>query len=122
MTEQYAAHDVFLMPSLTEGSPLSLLEAMAAGVPVVAARAGGIPDVVTHGVDGLLFDVMDAPAGAAEVCSLLQDPELAGRLGQAGQRRVSALTWRAAAEAVDAAARRVLEQDPGRAAASRRNP
>jgi glycosyltransferase involved in cell wall biosynthesis len=103
MATVYAEHDLFLMPSLTEGSPLSLLEAMAAGMPVAAARVGGIPDVVTHERDGLLFPRMDAEAGAAQVCRLLGDPALAARLGRAARERMRELPWAAAARTLEAA-------------------
>lgn len=56
LASAFASSDVFLFPSRTETLGLVLLEAMAAGCPVVAARAGGIPDIVTDGVNGVLFD------------------------------------------------------------------
>jgi glycosyltransferase involved in cell wall biosynthesis len=108
MRDQFVAHDIFLMPSLSEGSPLALLEAMAAMLPVVASRVGGIPDVVTHGVDGLLFDPLDPDGGADLVCRLLGDPAEAHRLGRAGQERVRSLTWEATSRCVVAAVERVL--------------
>lgn len=56
LASAFASSDVFLFPSRTETLGLVLLEAMAAGCPVVAARAGGIPDIVSDGVNGYLFD------------------------------------------------------------------
>src|SRR4029077_3824290 len=50
----YEAFDVFLLPSANEGTPVSVIEALAAGKPVVATRVGGVPDVVRDGVDGYL--------------------------------------------------------------------
>jgi glycosyltransferase involved in cell wall biosynthesis len=55
----YASADAFIFPSRTETLGLVLLEAMAAGCPVVAANSGGIPDIVTDGVNGFLFDPRD---------------------------------------------------------------
>ncbi|HEU5086857.1 MAG TPA: glycosyltransferase, partial [Roseiflexaceae bacterium] len=64
------------------------------GVPVIGARAGGIPDVIRDGVDGLLVPYGDSPALAAAVQYLVQHPDDARRLGAAGQARVlRKLTW-----------------------------
>ena len=103
LVAQYASHDVFLMPSLSEGSSLALLEAMAAGLPVVATAVGGNPDIVTDGVDGLLFPPEDSGMGAAHVCRVLQDSPAAARLGQAGALRAQGLSWRRSSQALIAA-------------------
>jgi glycosyltransferase involved in cell wall biosynthesis len=108
MIEQFASHDLFLMPSLNEGSPLALLEAMAAGLPVVAGRAGGIPDIVAHERSGLLFDPLDPAAGAEQVCRMLEDAALRRSLAEAGQRRARELTWDQAAAVLELAAARAL--------------
>jgi L-malate glycosyltransferase len=79
--------DVLVVPSLTEGSPLIVLEAMAAGVPVVASAVGGIPDQVRHGVEGILVPPDDPDALAGALGALLGDPAHAHRLGEAGRRR-----------------------------------
>jgi len=97
MRRQYVSHDICLMPSLSEGSPLSLLEAMAAGMPVVATAVGGISQIVTDGCDGLLFPSMDEQDGARRVCVLMQDAALRRRLGQAARERAGALSWCASA-------------------------
>jgi glycosyltransferase involved in cell wall biosynthesis len=106
------------MPSISEGSPLSLLEALAAGRPAVAARVGGIPDVVTHEADGLLFPALDVGAGAEQVCRLLADPTLARRLGSAGRERARDLTWAATAGALAAALGDLALPQPSRRLAS----
>ncbi len=93
LIDQYARHDVFLMPSLSEGSSLALLEAMAAGMPVVATRAGGIPDVIAHESNGLLFNTSNTDEGAAQVCRLLTQPELSMRLGLAARTSAQERTW-----------------------------
>lgn len=114
MAELYASHDVLLMPSLSEGSPLALLEAMAAGVVVVAARTGGIPNIVTHDRDGLLFETMDIADAAAQVCRVLAESDDAARLGRAGRERALRLSWdssaRTLSDAVEAAARVGVER------------
>jgi glycosyltransferase involved in cell wall biosynthesis len=80
--------NVSVLPSLSEGLSNVLLEAMAAGVPVVATRVGGTPEAVEHGETGLLEPPGD-PQGLAEaVASLLANSELATRLGAAGRRAV----------------------------------
>jgi len=76
---------VFALPSHAEGLPMSLLEAMAAGCPVVASRVGGIPDAVREGTDGLLVGAGDVPALAAALARVLADRDLAARLGGSAQ-------------------------------------
>ena len=76
---------VLALPSHAEGSPMCLLEAMAAGVPVVATAVGGIPDVVRHGVNGLLVAPGDAAELERALRRLLRDPRLAAALGAAGR-------------------------------------
>ncbi len=76
-----ARASVFVLPSHAEGLPVALLEAMAAGCPVVATRVGGIPDLVTDGVDGLLVPPRDPEALANAIRRVLTDPTLARHLG-----------------------------------------
>jgi glycosyltransferase involved in cell wall biosynthesis len=86
--EILALLDVFVLPSLWEGLPVALLEAMAAGLPVVATRVGGVPEVVIDGVTGLLVPPRDPEALSETILRLLQDSDLRHRMGQAGQERV----------------------------------
>lgn len=81
------AFDIFVMSSVTEGLGTSLLDAMAAARPIVATRAGGIPEVVEDGVTGLLVPPGDGPALAAAILSLLADEDWRRRLGEAGLAR-----------------------------------
>jgi glycosyltransferase involved in cell wall biosynthesis len=86
------AFDVFALPSLHEGMPVSLLEAMALGVPAVATRVGGVPEVVTSGRDGVLVRAGDEAALASALEDLLRDPARRAALGEAaadGARRFS---------------------------------
>jgi glycosyltransferase involved in cell wall biosynthesis len=82
-----ASCDLFVLPSLFEGLPLSILEAMAAGKPVIATAVPGTREVVREGETGLLFPPGDAPALARAITTVLTDRGLASRLGRAGQAR-----------------------------------
>jgi len=79
---------VAVLPSLREAQGISILEAMARRRPVVASAVGGIPEVITSGVDGLLVPPADPGALAAAVVSLLGSPVLRERIGEAGYRTV----------------------------------
>jgi glycosyltransferase involved in cell wall biosynthesis len=85
--EQLAAADGFVLPTRWEGLPYSILEAMAAGLPVVASRVGGIPEEVEDGVTGLLVPRDDSAALAAALAALGADGEQARALGRAGHER-----------------------------------
>ena len=80
--------DIFVYPSLLEGLGTSLLDAMAAEVPVVATTTGGIPEVVSNGVNGILVPPRNPQALAKAVVTILQNNELAKKLGQAGRETV----------------------------------
>jgi glycosyltransferase involved in cell wall biosynthesis len=82
------AFDVCALPSTTEGLPIVLLEAMAAGVPVVATPVGGVPELVSDGETGLLVPPGDAEALAAAIGRLLAEPETARRLAANARARV----------------------------------
>jgi glycosyltransferase involved in cell wall biosynthesis len=79
---------VFVLPSYAEGLPMSLLEAMAAGLPVVATEVGGIPDVVTDGVNGFLFRPGDSATLERLLRRLMHDPQLGMRIGTAARETV----------------------------------
>jgi glycosyltransferase involved in cell wall biosynthesis len=84
----YAIADVLVLPSHREGLPTVVLEAQAAGKPVVGASATGIVDLVVDGETGLLFPVRDVPALAEALAKLITDKALASKLGLAGQEQV----------------------------------
>lgn len=79
---------LFALPSLAEGTPVSLLEAMACGLPVVASNVGGIPEVIQDGEQGSLVPAADSAALAAAIARYVQDPALAARHGRAARERI----------------------------------
>jgi glycosyltransferase involved in cell wall biosynthesis len=81
---------VFVLPSHAEALPMSLLEAMAAGCPVIATRVGGIPDLVRDGENGLLVPPGEPAALAAALQRLLRDRALAARLGEQARATIAA--------------------------------
>jgi glycosyltransferase involved in cell wall biosynthesis len=85
-----AAADVFVMPSLWEGLPLAILEAMFAGKPVIASAISGIPEAIESGVQGLLVPAGDAPSLSRALRELLGDPARRAAFGAAGRRRAEA--------------------------------
>src|SRR5712692_6652332 len=80
--------DLFVMSSVAEGLGTSLLDAMACSRPIVATRAGGIPEIVEDGVNGLLVPPRDHPALATAIVRALKDGDLRRRMGEAGFARV----------------------------------
>jgi glycosyltransferase involved in cell wall biosynthesis len=102
----YAEANVFVLPSRHEGLGLPCLEAMAAGTPVVAARAGALPETVAGA--GELVDPDDPDSFTAAVVGLLDDPARAARLVAAGRERAAGRTWTRTAELTDRAVHEAL--------------
>jgi glycosyltransferase involved in cell wall biosynthesis len=84
----FGAFDVFVLPSGNEGTPVTAIEALASGCPVVATRVGGVPDVVRDGEDGFLVDPGAVDDLADRLAQLANDPDLRRRMGKAGRARV----------------------------------
>jgi glycosyltransferase involved in cell wall biosynthesis len=76
-----------VLPSDTEGLPLSVLEAMAVGLPIIASRVGGLPELVDDGKEGILVTPGDSEGLAEAIQRVIQDPLLRARLGQSARIR-----------------------------------
>jgi glycosyltransferase involved in cell wall biosynthesis len=114
VTDVLAAADALVMPSRHEGLGVAVLEAMAAALPVVASRIGGLPEAVVDEVTGLLVPPGDAEALAAALTRLAEDRASAARLGVAGAQRVRArFSMEAMAHGTLAVYRRVLAREVG---------
>lgn len=85
----YAAIDIFVLPSLNEGLPMTILEAMAASKPVIATRVGAIPSLIKDGDTGLLVDPRDSDGLRNAIARLLTNVDICGRIGAAGHEWVS---------------------------------
>jgi glycosyltransferase involved in cell wall biosynthesis len=84
----YRLFDAFVLPSVNEGTPVSAIEALASGTPVVANRVGGVPDVVRDGLDGFLVDPGDVTSAGAKLAMLAGGDGLRKKMGEAGRERV----------------------------------
>jgi glycosyltransferase involved in cell wall biosynthesis len=94
----YAAADAFIFPSRTETLGLVLLEAMAAGCPAIAARSGGIPDIITDGQNGYLFDPQDPQGAIVATQKLFADPAANLQLRENARTEAERWGWAAATQ------------------------
>jgi len=85
LVSEMARSSLLVLPTFEDNCPMVVLEAMAAGLPVAASRVGGVPDLITHDRDGLMFDPHDAGDMRFRIESLVREPELRSRLGVAGR-------------------------------------
>ncbi len=108
MPALYQASDLVLNPSLADNMPISVLEALACGVPVVSTNVGGIPALLQHGVTGLLVSPGDAPAMAQAMLALLRESQQARQLVDHGLAHAAQFDWRHVAPQLAALYRRIL--------------
>ena len=116
MPEAYLLGDIFVGPSqVEEGLGMVFLEASAAGLPIIASRAGGIPEIVREGLNGLLLEEKNDPGELAEkIISLLRDQEQRKRLGTQGRQWVlNNFSWEKIARSMEEVYDKVLEKTMG---------
>lgn len=109
-THALQAFDLFVLPSHNEGMGRAVVEAMAAGLPVVATCVGGLPDVVVDGQTGLLVPPRDPGALAEALMRLLEDPDMRTRMGRAGQIRAEEFSDQVMFERLEALYSQILTQ------------
>ena len=112
MSSLYAEHEIFVLPSLMEGMPLVLLEAMASGMPVVTTESSGMTDLVEDSHDGLFVIPGDTKSLSAAIVRLCRDPELRLRVGSAAQEKMKRYTWNQAALRTEIVFNRVMGIKP----------
>jgi glycosyltransferase involved in cell wall biosynthesis len=107
----YKSADVFCLPSTmtTESFGIVNLEAMASGLPIVASRIGGIPDVLKDGENGLLVPPRDHEALANAIVYLLENEDMRSKMSENGREFVKSYTWNRIAEAYEMVYRKVIE-------------
>ena len=101
LTRLYLSSDIFISPSLAEAFGIVILEAMAAGLPVIATKTGGIPEIITHGVSGLLVKKGSPSALASALLELIESPRLARTMASNAQTLTrQTYSWKAVARQV----------------------
>lgn len=101
MPSLYEKNDIFVFPSLVEGTPLAVQEAMAAGMAVITTETCGMVDLIENDYNGLLIPPADSVALENAIWKLSQDPQLRMRLGQAAQESMRRVTWARTIDSVE---------------------
>lgn len=99
--EQYFRSDIFILPSLWEGLPLTLLEAAAAGLPIIATEVGGIPSVFSHGKNAILVKAGESRELAREMQQLMEGKKLRETLGPNARSLAEKYSWENSAKKID---------------------
>jgi D-inositol-3-phosphate glycosyltransferase len=118
LAQLMAAADVFVLPSKMKSFGLALLEASAAGVPVVCSNAGGVPEVSQDGFNALLYPPDDDNAMAKAIIRLIQDGELAKAISANAIQTASRFTWQMAAERTLRVYEEVLQENASKSSCS----
>jgi glycosyltransferase involved in cell wall biosynthesis len=116
MPALYAEHDIFVLPSLVEGMPLVLLEAMASGMAVVTTESNGMTDLIEDSHDGLFVIPGDADSLSVAITRLCNDAGLQRQLGRAAKEKMKRYTWKQTARRHEAIFNRVIAVKPALAA------
>lgn len=107
--EYMAAADVLVLPSLSEGFPVTILEAMAAGLPVVATRVGGLTEIVEDGENGFLVEPRSPQETADRLCLLLADDSLRERISRNNREKAKAYSWDRVADRLEALYQEIIQ-------------
>lgn len=110
LSAAYAAADIFVFPSAIETFGLVVAEAMAAELPVVSSRVGGVPELIENGVNGLIFEPNDIDQMISHVRQLVENPTLRKEMGQKARQSVQALTWKSIMDDLVSDYHRVITQ------------
>ena len=99
--EYMAASDVFVLPSLSEGFPNVVLQAMAAGLPIIASKVGGLPEIIEEGGNGFLVEPKNAAQIADRISQLLEDDELRLKISRNNRRKATQYSWEAVVDRLE---------------------
>ncbi len=114
MPELYRSADIVVNPSLVDNMPISILEALASGIPVVSTNVGGVPVLVEHGKTAILVPPRDPEEMAVAVLGLVRDPAQYSRLRDAGMQLIQRYAWTAVREQWIQAYAKALDRKSGR--------
>ena len=88
LSEIFALIDIFVLPSISEGFPFAILEAMAANKPVIATNVGGVPEIITNNINGILVEPMDPDALAKAMIILAKDTKKRNHIAEKGFKKI----------------------------------
>lgn len=111
LIEQYTGCDIFVLPSLWEGLPLTLLEAAATGLPIIATEVGGIPSIFSHGENALLVKARDSRELAGKMQELMSDKELQKMLSTNARKLAEKYSWENSAKQLENIYEKCLEDN-----------
>ena len=114
ISQLYAEHEIFVLPSLMEGMPLVLLEAMASGLPVIASESCGMSDLIEDAHDGIFVVPGNTGSLVSAILRVCEDPALRQRMGTAAQEKMKRYSWTHTARRAEMVFRRALEMERGK--------